>query len=151
MIIRKEINIDIGREMEILMAKMQPYDGKTVYSKEGNKEFLGYDLQPFQRRVDINKIDKGLEVVWEVGTQIVKHTRVTSVYMESSPIYIPPTQTIKHDTPAEGKVPGSFLYYIDGTYCDEKMYNYRLQERYEDKQLRDERLGIDRNNYDRFR
>ena len=155
MIIRKEINIDLGRETELMMARMQSYDGKTVYSKEENKEFMGYELKPFQRRVDINKIDKDLEVIWEVGTQIVKHTRITSVYMESSPIYIPPTRTIKHDSdtviPSEGHVPGSIFYYIDGTYCDEKMYNYKLKERQEDKELRDERLGIDKNNYDPFR
>lgn len=123
------------------MAKLQPYDGKTVYSKEGNKEFLGYELLPYQRRVEIKKIDKGLEVTFEVGTQIAKQTRITTSYIETSVHPIPsPRREVFDPVPREGPIPNSFFYYIDGEYCDEKIYHQRLRERQEDKELREERL-----------
>lgn len=150
MIIRKEINIDIERETELMMAKLQPYDGKTVYSKEENKEFMGYELRPYERRVEIRKIENGLEVTFEVGTQVVKHNRVTSVYMEMTSIPIPQSRQQTHEhIPNEGPIPGSFMYYIDGTYCDEKIYNEKLEERRQEKEDREERLGLnrDRENY----
>lgn len=126
-------------EEEIKLAKEKPYDGKTIYSEDGNKKFLGYQLVPYRKRKSHRKTPKGLELVFEVGTTVV-----AQYYVSAPPIEEITPKTSEPPLPREENRQHhdkTFLNYIDGVYCDDKIYNEMLQERAEVRQLIKEKYG----------
>lgn len=70
------VDEDEGREMDLLMAKLQPFDGETVYARDriGGIDFLGYETRRYQ------KAHPKLRRTLLVGTTIIRHERVSSDY-----------------------------------------------------------------------
>lgn len=65
-----------NREMEILMAKLQPYDGETVYGRAGNDrdtDFMGYELKRY-------RVVRSKQRSWAIGTSVIRHTKVNKVF-----------------------------------------------------------------------
>lgn len=64
------LNEDVGRELEIMMAKLRPFDGETDYGTDdkGRTGFLGYSLRPY-------RIYRPAKKAWACGHRITAHYR----------------------------------------------------------------------------
>lgn len=87
------INEDAGREEEIRLAKLEPYDGETIYGTDhdGQTYFLGYELKRY-------RVYRKARGSWVIGTTIVRHTRVVRSPADKDSCKDPgPTITIDYD------------------------------------------------------
>jgi len=68
------IDEDIGRETELMVAKMQPYDGSTVYGREnrdgGRFDFLGNEIKRYKKLHPTKR-------AFLVGSTIIRHYKCT--------------------------------------------------------------------------
>jgi hypothetical protein len=79
----KIINQDEGRELELMMAKMEAYDGKTIHRTEqdehGRTDFYGTEIKRYEKADSSNP-----------GTIFVGSTEIQQIIMKKIIKHYPP-------------------------------------------------------------